>query len=410
MSQMRVYLKTYDANGDLEADFTEITKYVDLNSIASLTQSLDNTEYDIGIVRNSTLNLKCENNGGLFSTPDIPESFFRFKRSDSIIRVTWDSDDPLLCGFCNAGEVDLAEELTLFEGLLNDDATSDATKGQLVSFQVFGYESLLSRVNVPFSAISNGDLISEVLYALFNQSPITDFVTVSQVNIVPSTDVTIDAIASLENKKVSDILSDLLLLANSVLYIDVDNVLYVSNREPDATVDFEFYGQGSNLGSENIVDMTEIKTGVNRVINSVAWKDAGIIVQDAGSINTYETRQKEISSDLLTDSSKRTTVLRGILSEFLAPKKEMKLKAVMKLSLSDIANVGLLSRVTIDYPLVPLESTSETVARYGTAIYGTDRYAAGLFNLFIDPADEWKVMERQINIREETVILKLRAV
>lgn len=409
MSMLRIYMKTYDANGVLASSWTEITKDVDLGSIGTLSQMLDNTEYDVGIIRNGNLKLNLNNNKGHYATPDNPSSLFRFKRADSLIKVTWTCMDyPLIAGFFRSCGEHIDDEHTIFEGLLDDTSTKDQTLSQLADFQVLGYESLIGRMQVPFSSLSAGQLLSVVIYTCLNQAPFTDFITVSQSNITVDTDVTLDAVDNLENKTVLQAFNELLMAANAVLYIR-DGVAYVSPREPSASVVFTFYGQGSDTAIENIADLKDIRTGVNRVINAWKWKDTTLIESDPTSQELYGVIDKEIDVESITDTSKRTQILENLLTEFKNAKKELKLKTIMKCC-SDVLDVFLLDRVAIDYPLVPINGPAGEGAVYGQAVYGVDKYAQGLFNLFIDPADNWKVMERKFDSKMETFEFTLRAV
>lgn len=310
MSRVRVWLKTFDSSGVLWDDFIEITDHVDMSSIGTLTQSLDNTEFDIGVVRNSNVTLKLFNGHGLFSTPDIAESLFRYQRNDSIVKITWNiSDDDVQACFFNSCGTLIGEDKTIFEGILNDDATSDAAASQVVSFVVLGYESILSRLTVPFSSISNGDTLQSVIYACLNQSLLTQFITVSLSNINLDSNVTIDDKTTLENKTVYEALRILLLLSNSVLYINLSNAVIVTPRTEGATVAYTFYGPGADAGTENIVDLTDKRSGVQRVFNYVTWKDTSLAQSDTSSISLNGTRVKSIESSVITDTTKRNTIL-----------------------------------------------------------------------------------------------------
>lgn len=410
MSRVRVYLKTYDSNGTLQSSFTEITDYVDLNSLGTITQTLDNTEYNIGVIRNSNITLKLTNREGLFSTPDISESLFRFKRDDSIIKITYDfTTYDLVPGFFYLGQDIMSEEYTIFEGMLNDDATTDNAKDQMVQFQVLGYENLLSKIQVPFSSISNGDLISSIIYDCLNQSEFTDFITLDALNIDLGTDLVYDNVSDFENKNVFDALKDLLLISNSVLYITLDKVVKVRAREESADVEFTFYGQASDNGVENIAELKDIRTGVNKVFNYWNWEDTSLVAQNASSLSTYGTRNKQIGVDGITNDTNRQTILNNLLSEFAIPKKEITVKAII--SDEDLLSLFLLDKVSVDYPQIQIAALGDTLPLYDVALYDADSvYPNGLYNISIEAADSWKVMERKVDLKTETIEFKLRAV
>jgi hypothetical protein len=408
VSRVRVYLKSYDANGDLWSEFLEITKYVDIGSIGTLSQQLDNTEFDIGIVRNSNISLRVFNGSGLFSTPDIPESLFRFQRNDSIVRITWNETDyDLQAGFFNSCGERLCEDKVIFEGLINDDASNDSASQQLVTFQVLGYESLLSRMKAPFADINNGDTLASVFYKCLNQSPLVDFVSVDAANIDLDTNISIDDRTSLENLSVLEALRRLMLLANSVLYIDPTNTLYVQPRVESASVRYTFYGPGSDNGIENIVDLSDVRSGVNRVFNFVTWAETSLVQSDESSLSLNGTRIKQVDSEIVTDSSKRNTILSNILSEFKNAKKEIMLKSVTD---CDVAELFLLDKVAIDFPTIPVESAEGDLPLYDSALYDSAFYPQGLFNISIEMLDNWKIIERKFDVKNEIFHFRLRAV
>jgi hypothetical protein len=127
VSRFRVYLKQFDEDGNYLADFTEITR--DVSNLGSLSQQLDNTEYGIGVFRNSGFTLKMRNDEGLYSEADTLKSIFKFKRSDSIVKITWDFRDyDLITGFFYAGEEVLTEEVEIFRGLIADVSSSSDIK------------------------------------------------------------------------------------------------------------------------------------------------------------------------------------------------------------------------------------------------------------------------------------------
>lgn len=411
MSRVKIYIKTFDADGNLDSDWTEYTDYVDASSIGTLTQSLDNSEYNIGIVRNSNMTIKFDNRTGKFSSPDIVESIFRFKRSGSLVRVTYElTDSDLICGFFDAGAEDaiLSEEITMFEGILNDDATADNTKDTSVQFQVLGYESLLQTILFPYSSVSDGDSLSTVVLACLNQAPFNTYVTVSALNISLSNNTLMDAKAGFENKSVMDCLKDILLAANSVMYIN-DNIVYVTARTASTSVEYTFEGQASDTGIENISEIKDIKTGMNRVFNSLTWKDTSLVQSDESSVSDHGSRIKEIDLDFITNNSRRNTVLSNILAEFKNPKKELTVKCCLRDE--DILGVFLLDKVSVNYPQVQIAANLNTLPIYDQAQYDSGAvYSDSLYNLSIEAADEWKVMERKFDFKTETMEFKLRAV
>ena len=405
MSQPRVYIKPFDVSGDYESSFTNITK--DTLKVSKIQQELDNTEYDIGIYRNSSLKLTLRNDHGRYLNVESSKSIFNFKRADSIFKVTWDRNStPLICGFLHCGNFMLGKEVDLYEGLLTDVSGTSNIDDQEISFNILGYESLFSRVEVPYATISNGDLTSSVIYDCLNQSKITDLLTVDAGNISLSTDQTIDDKSSLENETVEDALAELLKISNSVLYIK-DKTIYVQARTPSASVQYNFYGQASNNGIENVINIKNYRDGVNRLYNYFTWEDTNLVQSDSTSINLFGIYKKTISSDLITDTTKRNNILSDYLAEFKDIKAELELETKLDLSTYSLFQ---LDKVTIDYPTVYFSADDNAVPRYGLATYGSATYPFGQYSLTITDDVEFKILSRSINIEKNTVTFKLREV
>lgn len=409
MSRVRVYIKTFDALGNLASTFTDITEYVDVGSLGTITQELDQTEYNVGIIRNSNFTLKLDNKDGLFSTPDIAASIFRLKRDDSIIKVTYDfTSYDLYPGYFYAGAEIVSDEYTVFEGILNDDATTDDAKSQIVTFQILGYESILQKLQVPFSSIANGNTVSQIIYACLNQSAFTQYITVNSSNISLNTNMVVDDITTLENKSVLDAFKDLLLISNSVLYIDLDKIVYAVSRAPTAAVQYTFYGQASDNGIENISELKDVRTGVNKTYNYWSWKDTTLYQTNISSASRYGTRNKEIDNSLITNTTSRNTILLNLTTEFGDPKKEFLLKAIV--SDVDLLSIFLLDRVSVDYPQIILSGLGNELPIYDVDVYDSVRYPGALSSINIESGDSWKVMRRKFDLKTETIEFYLRAV
>lgn len=405
MSAPRIYIKPFDELGSYQSSFTNITR--DALKAGKIQKELDSTDYDIGIYRNSSFKLTLRNDHGRFLNVDSNKSIFNFKRADSIFKVTWDrNSEPLICGFLNCGNFMLGKEVDLFEGLLTDVSGTSNIDDQEISFNILGYESLFSKVDVPFSSISNGDNVSDVIFTCLNQTKITDLLTVSISNINLSTDQTIDVKDSLENQTVEDALAELLKISNSVLNIK-NKTIYVTSRTPSSTVQYNFFGQASNSGIENVLNIKNYRDGINRLFNYWTWEDTNLIQSDSASINIYGVYKRETSSDLITDTTKRNNILSDYLAEFKDPKVELDLTTKLDL---DTYALELLDKVTIDYPTVYFAADDNPVPRYGQDVYGSSLYPFGQYSLTISPNIEFKILSRSIDLERNTITFKLREV
>lgn len=409
MSQYRVYIKPFLDTGEYQENFIDVTR--DVLSLDKISQSLDNSTYDIGIFKTSGLKIRFRNDHGRFSEPGNAQTIFNFSRQDSLVRVTWSVQDyPITAGFFTLNPITIGTEETIFEGLLSDISGVSSVEDQFIDFRFAGFDSLLDRVVVPYGNISNGDTFSQVIYKMLNQTEITKHLTVSQANIVCAVDEQIDDRTSLENKTVREVLDsqDLLLAASSVLYIE-NNTVYVAGRNETPTVQYSFYGQASLIGIENIISVRDYRDGVNKIFNYVSWPDTSNVQLLNESITKYGARKIDISTDLIADSStaKISNILTEIRDDFALAKRELQIETPLNY---ETLALNLKDKVNIDYPTVYVSADKNPIPRWGAATWGAFTWPIGQFSLLIQPIDNFKIMAKQINVKNDTITFDLREV
>lgn len=408
MSQVKVFINTFDTLGNYSG-FQEVTKDANESTLQKVTQKLDNNEYDVGVFKNTSFNLSLRNDGGKFSEPDVLQSIFINKRIDSIVKVTWGPNDyDVYCGFSVCGQDFLGEDQNVFYGLLNDVATSQDIQDQNIKFSCQGLESIFDRVETNYSALNPADVISDLIYDLLNQAEITGLMNLSAGNISVGIDQVPDSIASLEETTVKEALDQLLSMSNSIVYIDISSQnIYVKPREAGVSLSYTFYGQASDAGSENILKIKNIKSGLNRTFNFWKWQDSTITSKDIDSIDNFGVRKKEISSDLFTNTTKRTNVLDNYKGEFKTPKQELEVTAILDY---ETMNLFLLDKVAIDYPTLFSAAVGSSLPYYGSAVYGSDKYPLGQWGLTISPDDSFKILGRSVDLKNQTINFNLRKI
>lgn len=160
VNKWRVYVQPFDEFGKYTGAWTEVTDYCLLDSLGSIDRSLDNTDYNIGIYRNSSFTLTLRNDDGKFSDVGLPNSMFKWTRSNSIVKITWTGEEfadsnGLVCGFFPAGNAWLLSETEVFRGLLSDKALSMDLNDQELAFTVLGLETVLTTTFVPIQSMLN---------------------------------------------------------------------------------------------------------------------------------------------------------------------------------------------------------------------------------------------------------------
>jgi hypothetical protein len=123
--RFRVYLKPFDDTGNYVADWIEVTSDVSADSMADLRQVLDDDTYNVGVFRFADFALKLRNEQGLYSDAGELRSIFQYKRSDALVRITWQLQDfESHPGVIIPGEfIPGNDEVEIFEGLLSDEAS-----------------------------------------------------------------------------------------------------------------------------------------------------------------------------------------------------------------------------------------------------------------------------------------------
>ena len=404
LDSIKVYFKPFEVDGTYSSTWLEVSDYV--TKIGNLKQDIDSADYQLGVFKNSSLSLEFENRTGKFNDIDSTKSIFKYKRSDTQVKILYKKTREITeCGCAITGMSYLAEELEIFKGLLNDDAYRQDANTERITLKVLGLDSLFDRTEVPYASISSGDLCSAVIYTCLNQTAITSLLTVSSGNIVCGNDKAIDDKTEMENETVADVLDDLLLASNSVLYIK-DDTVYVADRTESASSQKTFYGQGSPNGIENIISLKDMNNGFHRLFNYFAWKDTSEKQSDTDSVTKYGVKRKEIAVDYFTNTTNINSMLSSLLAEFKDPKQELNLTT--KLDYAVFA-LNLLDKVNIDYPTIYVEGEA-ALPICGVAVCGVGVLPDGLWSLTIDSATDFKILSKSYNLDKMEVTFKLREV
>ncbi len=405
-NRVRAYIQPYLSDGT-RGDWLDVTNDVLLDSLGALATNLDNTEYDIGIYRSSNLTLKLRNQHGRYSEASSSDSIFLVRRSGALFKVTWSyTEDPPYAGVARVEDgYYMAPEVDIFVGIINDAPTKMSLSDLIVNFLVLGKESLFQRAIVPFGTISNGDLVSEVIYNCLNQDSITELLTIDQANIVPGLDQAIDSIASLQNQTVQESLNKLLLASNSVLVVE-DAVVFVKPRTASVSVAYEFFGQGSVDGAENIAELNDISNGVSRVLNFITWRGTTLVSDEETSIDEYGAIKKEVEFEFFTDNTKRQNILAALTDEFSLPKQEFFILTRLNY---DTLDLNLLDQVSVDFPLIALTQDPE-VPLWDIAIEGVASTPKTLSSFFILPDDTYKLISRSVDFTNGMIKFRLRRI
>lgn len=410
----RVYIKPFNSSGEYVDDFIEVTE--DVISIGEIRTQSDNTEYNVGVEQTNGFNIRLNNSQAKFSDAGNLRSIFRVRRSDSLVKITWDFRDyNLHCGFFYCGDENVTSEVEIFEGLLEDLASTSDIDNQELTFKVLGFESLFSKIDTPSSLLNpiNDLYVKDLIVGCLNQSQITDLLIVDPDNINPFFDFEIDLRDPLRDTTVKEALEQVLFASSSVLVIE-NRIVKVKSREPSPNVEHSFYGPGSNIGIEDIIDINKYRSGENRLFNFWVWgnDEIDLVARELGSINKYGVFKKEISTDLIDieamdADTKIQTILDNNLEEFKLPKTEFDLVTTVNY---DTLDLKLFDRVRIDYPNIYQSSDGGPLPRYGQVNYGEVKYPFGQYTITIPFSYRFKILQKTLSPEKGLITYTLRRI
>jgi len=376
---------TYGATIDVTQDI-DVTDL--LQEISTITNEIDNGDYDIGVFTFGDITLKCKNHERKFSPSTDWRSIFPYQRDKTKVDIKF---------YDGAGNTALS-----FRGLINDDATVAEITGNDVKFRVLSLDSILRQVQVSGGAVASTQVFSSAIKSILNVPEITNILTYSPSNITVDIDLPIDNGDYFTDKSAKDALDEILIASNSILYVDKNDVVYVKPRS-ESTTTFEFFGRGDPYGRENILKIASYNSGVQRAFSSVKINE--VVKTDEAMVGVYGFRQKAVSMDFITNSENQGLIAQNILDQFKVPKEELEIEVPIR----DSQDIELLDKVKIDFGYRHAPADGETsLPLYGVAEYGVSKYPNVYGSYKIDPSIKWNVIGIKENPRSLTKSLKLR--
>ncbi len=375
-------------------DTVDVTQDIDLTdfiqNIGSLRREIDNGDYDIGIFTFGDITITAINQSRRFNSPRDAKSIFKFRRDRCRVDIKFFDDE--------------GNETTTFRGLINDDATRIDFERNNVRFRVLSVDSIFRQVNVPSGSIVDGDLFSTAINRILNLPEITATLSYDPANVQVDLDLQIDVGEVFSSISTKDALDMLMLVSNSILYVDKENVVRVHSRRENAQR-FDFYGPSDLFGRpENILRVRNYNTGVQRALSSIRINE-DTIVENPEWQEEYGFREKEITIDFINDSEKEEEIANRLIRDFSVPKPELEITVLS----TDVVGVELLDLVSIsyDYRYTPSDD-DERLPMWGQVQWGEFRWPAASGSFKILPKEKWKVISINEDLQRFRTRLKLR--
>lgn len=425
MGVWRTYIAPLRSEDEF-ADYQDVTAYTQDSNIGKIKRKTERDDYDVGLAPNESLSLNLNNSNGQFNEPANPNSMFDYKRNGSKVKITYlfGEYEPI-CGFAIAGVAVLGPEIDIFEGVLTEKDITQNVVEDSITFSVLGKSSVFDELETDLTDITSENTVVEVMMILLNRIEITRLMNIDVSNFTPSLNpklVDMNADLTLEylsNQTIQEALASLLTATSSILYVDGSDII-VSDRKPVGDVKYSFFGQASSDGIENIKNISEYKNGFNRLFNYWKWIDTTIISKDTSSIDDYGIyKHDDMEIEIVTESAYQSSLMNTLRDEFSRPKQELTLTTFVNI---EALGLSLNDKVNIDYPNVPIAMGDGTLPIWntGTMVWQEEdtfnpelphfAWPDALFNIEIEPNQEWKIIGMEIDSKTDLIDYELREV
>ena len=391
-----VYLKRRYADGSFDTDWIDITRWVETRGLGCITFALDSGNFDVGLFVANNVQVIFDNSTGKFNDNTDSRSYWAAFESRDLSKIKIEA------GYITDDDERLPA--TPFNGIL-DERSMRFSQDDTVRATILSLESILKSTYVVAGALSSAVTVKDAIFILCNRGEVTRYIGVSEANINPSLDVTIDNSSDYDGKKLDLVMNEILLYANSVMYVDGNGDMIVTGRNNTNDVKYRFFANSHDASAgarDNVYSVTNFNNGRQRVKNAWYWSGTSL---SALSLSRYLTRygvtRRSFSTGAITNTATRQAILDNLLNEFQFPKRE--------LSLTTDYMPGVLNffdTVTVD--IKPNLSRNDNVPIAGHAIAGTAVSIDYISGLLIDPLLGFKIIAIQHDLGRGTTTFKLR--
>lgn len=388
-----VFLRRRNSDGSYEANWLDVTRYV--TTAPTIDQSLDSGDMDIGVFTVGNITLAFNNRDGRFCEPWDSRSLWAAFETRHLTKIKIEA------GYLDDDFAKITEDV--FEGLIDDRGVSTSDRDE-VSMKVLSLDSAFKQVTVPAGSLSSAILASQAIYILCSRGEITVHMTVDQDNIVPANDIVIDDPNAFDARKLDDVLNELMLITDSVLYVDEDRNLIVRERLETRRVKREFRRNAASGKSDNVYAINGFNSGRQRVRNYWQWSNTTIVAKSSElHIKRWGANKKTVSSTAITNAATKLAVVERLRDQWQFPKREVEIVT------DYLANeLSIFDMVTVDCQPPLDRQTDLPIGGTGTAVAGSctaARFAAGLH---IEPDVGFKIIGFRHDLGSFKTTLRLR--
>jgi len=376
-------------------DEIEVSDYVKLDGLSKVKNSIDSTDYSIGIFRFDDVTLKCQNGQGTFNENDS-RSIFTYVRDRAKVKIQALKID---------SETFVSEEKIQFEGLINDEMTRLNITNDEITLKVYSKDSVFRTTRVPAGIIPAGSTAKTALISILSQPAIGVVLNLDPADINPELDFIIDTPEALDNLEVKEALDLILIASSSVLILEDDDII-VRSRNRDTGTPLELRGRGEISNNANLISLKNYNNGKQRQFNSIYLNDGAAVIEDTNSILESGVRQIKFDFPMIADSGTLQDVGQSIADEFRYPKIEVMAEVPAVVA----EDVKLLDLVSVDAPFLKKPAEGDFLPVYGVATYGdaVTPYPLTFGSIEITSNIKFKVISIEKDLKNFRTALKLR--
>jgi len=368
----------------------DITEYVLNSNFGKIKKQIDFGNYDIGIYTYSDLAISVVNFDGKFNDETDSASYFYFTRDRAKVKIIYVDES--------------ATENTLYEGLINDQATTQNLEKDEVTFRVLSLDSIFNKIKISGGLINGGNSFSTAIKAILNRPGVTSVLGYDESKVNVAYDGAVDDPIPFSEKDSRTVLEQLLNASGSVFYIDSDNDMVVKNRSISATPVLNLYGSGDPFQRDNIVKIDKYNNGLQRTFNTITINDT-TSTEDI-YVDRYGIGLKTYKFDFIQNAVTDKNIADYYLNQFKVPKRE--LEVTVKSEVAKDANI--LDSVTIDSRKRYKPYFTNKIPLAGSSVAGSEKVPHSLGGLVITPNIIFKIIGIEYDIKTLLTVLKLREV
>lgn len=360
-SRLRVY-ETLEISirNKTYSDWIDISDYLLDSTSTEIESVIDFDSYGYGEVKTSTATFILNNKDGYFNDNQDMYSVFSNSESRHYTKVRYKA------GYIDNGIID---EL-VFYGLLNEKTSETDVVNGRYQFVALSLSQILSEQSIPSGILNASMTVSQAVNAIVNRTDITQYITYDAGNVNPDYDLTFDDATVFNNRKISEVLTDICQKCNSIWYVDMNGDFILESRTPNTNTPFLFTGGSKGTIKCNILSIMSYDAGFKKIINQVKY---GNTVVDGNYLSTFGTNTFNLDGDDITTEATKLEIANRIITEHEVPKRRVSLKTAYMPNV-----ISIKDRCIIDYK-PSLKKTSKPILTFNVGESFNDSLYFGVY-------------------------------